>query len=1389
MSGFTWIGSDGTYTTAADWSPSQGAPPGPDSFATIAQSGVLVTDGVSPFILGDAADGSLLVEDTATMQLLTGSHLVVGSLANSDGTLAIVAGGTFIDSSGTFGDMIGESIGSVGTLFVDGSDSQFQTTGRLFVGDSGTGTLLVEDGGLVTSTGTGSSSNASIVIGNKTGASGEVGVVGTTSLLEAFGRIQVGQSGSGILGVLDGGTVEAASIPSANYDQIVAGGNPGSSGTIYVSDAGSVLDADGGAIGIGVPGTTTGAMTTGVLVVTNGATVEGGTANAANQAGFLVGYEGAVSSIPSIVAEGFVTLTGSGTSLSVQGGAQFGRSGSAVLVMANSANATLGSDPGTVDGGVHFANAAGSTAQATISSFATLASSGNIIVGQGGDAMVVVNTGAQMSSFLDAADLSAAQAGILIAEDGGSSTLTVSDLGTGISSNGNIVVGRGGQGLLTIENGATAITSALVRLGASAVGSGEIHVTGTDSVLSGQMLLDGLDAAGTLEAGSGDLVVDGGGDAVFTASASLGGGAMLSVANGSGIEIGGTGDPLAGHVTVDAGGTLSGDGTVVGGVIDNGLVDATGGLLQFLSPVGGSGTYAIAQSGVLELSLGGSLGTDVMFTGAGILKLDTPGSFAGTIAVTAAGGTIDVVGVTNATPTIVGNMLEVGTYDFALLGNDTVVGVSADGGVGTLAGTDVVVACFAAGTRIRTPDGDIPVEALRIGQLVETVGSAPRPIRWIGRRSYHNRFVRNDPAVMPIRIAGGALGDGVPRRDLLVSPEHAMFLDGALVAAKLLVNGTTITQVRHLDRIDYFHVELDSHDILFAEGAPSESFVDCDSRFMFQNAAEFAQLYPDDAGASWSFCAPRLEEGAKLAALQRRLAPRPPQPEAMRRATGHLDTVTHEGCTGWAWIPSDPAASVEVEILVDGGVIGRVTANHLRADVRDAGFGTGRYGFAFTFTRPLSRFAWHDVSARVAGGLDLKGAVDLPAEAEAGPPSLSTVAEFLRGRAATQGGALEVAAFLQEQWQILHRTPARRIGTAPLALVLDERMPTPQRDGGSRAIVSHMRALVRLGYEVVFAPVEPALVPGGVLPDHPEIACGAQAVEQILRRHSDAALVYVHRVGTMTLYGELIRRICPAARLLYSVADLHFLRLQRQAMVLGQPALLAESHRVQDQEFHAVRMADVTVTHSDHEAALLRRAIPGARVRVVPFDMPCRQIPTPPAERQGVVFVGGTSHAPNADAAGWLQREIMPRVASADRSIRCVLVGDGFAPVSENALAEIYATSRLSVAPLRFGAGVKGKVVESLAAGVPCVMSPIAAEGLQLPDTLAGLIGHNADELARLIIRLHANQDEYSALAAAGLAFVAKSWSETAVDEGLAAAAACSRTPMVGRRVQQPTGL
>jgi glycosyltransferase involved in cell wall biosynthesis len=293
-------------------------------------------------------------------------------------------------------------------------------------------------------------------------------------------------------------------------------------------------------------------------------------------------------------------------------------------------------------------------------------------------------------------------------------------------------------------------------------------------------------------------------------------------------------------------------------------------------------------------------------------------------------------------------------------------------------------------------------------------------------------------------------------------------------------------------------------------------------------------------------------------------------------------------------------------------------------------------------------------------------------------------------------------------------------------------------------------------------------------------------VEEVLRRQADCFdVVYLHRGGNAADYMGLVRRHCPKARVLYGVADLHHLRLERQAGVEDRPELLARSRRLQFAECMAAAAADAVLTHSVMEAAALRRAVPGARVHVVPWEVPVRPGLASFRRRRGVAFVGGYGHAPNVDAARFLADEVMPLVWRQAPDLSCRLVGS-LMPDSVRALARpglevvgavadlnaMLNAVRLTVAPLRYGAGLKGKVLDSFAAGVPCVMTPVAAEGLALPPVLQALVAEDAAGLAALILRVHKDSAFHRAASQAGLALVEDGFTQAAVTESLRGAVA-----------------
>lgn len=178
-------------------------------------------------------------------------------------------------------------------------------------------------------------------------------------------------------------------------------------------------------------------------------------------------------------------------------------------------------------------------------------------------------------------------------------------------------------------------------------------------------------------------------------------------------------------------------------------------------------------------------------------------------------------------------------------------GVIAGAVIGTaIVGTRAHAApiCFLRGTMIRTPDGERAIESLSAGDKVVTISGAAKPVKWIGRMSFARSAGRAEWVrdVVPVRVAKGAINGDLPRRDLYLSQTHSLFLDGVLVTAVSLVGAEGIAIAAPADsaRLDYFHVELDRHDAIYAEGVPAETFREAGgNRESFDNFVEYERLH------------------------------------------------------------------------------------------------------------------------------------------------------------------------------------------------------------------------------------------------------------------------------------------------------------------------------------------------------------------------------------------------------------------------------------------------------------------------------------------------------------------------------------------------------------------
>ncbi len=182
--------------------------------------------------------------------------------------------------------------------------------------------------------------------------------------------------------------------------------------------------------------------------------------------------------------------------------------------------------------------------------------------------------------------------------------------------------------------------------------------------------------------------------------------------------------------------------------------------------------------------------------------------------------------------------------------------------------------CFCPGTMIMTANGEAAVETLAIGSVVLTTDGEQRVVRWIGHRAVASRFA--DPlTAMPIRIKAGALEDNVPVRDMLLSPCHAVLVDGVLAQAGALVNGSSIIRETVMpETFTYYHIELDDHSLILADGTPAETFIDNIDRMAFDNWEEHAAIV-GEAAEIVEMAIPRAKSARQVpSAIRARLAAR-----------------------------------------------------------------------------------------------------------------------------------------------------------------------------------------------------------------------------------------------------------------------------------------------------------------------------------------------------------------------------------------------------------------------------------------------------------------------------------------------------------------------------------
>ncbi len=353
-------------------------------------------------------------------------------------------------------------------------------------------------------------------------------------------------------------------------------------------------------------------------------------------------------------------------------------------------------------------------------------------------------------------------------------------------------------------------------------------------------------------------------------------------------------------------------------------------------------------------------------------------------------------------------------------------------------------------------------------------------------------------------------------------------------------------------------------------------------------------------------------------------------------------------------------------------------------------------------------------------------------------------------------------------------------GIVGRALFLDYATPRADMDAGSYAAIEEMRLFQRLGYKVTFFPQNAAylgdystsLQRRGIevlhAPFHNWIG------DVLKKRGAEFNVIYITRYYVAKDALDLVRRYAPQAKVLFCNADLHFLRLLRSASAQNDETKLAEAVRVREEELAVMRRVDAVLSYNDVEhAVILSHNLLSTRVMKLPWIERIHDVHRNFDQRDGISFLGGFNHYPNAEAVRYFISEVMPSATKSIPDLTFHVFGSNMPKdLSDLAtphvvmhgftedLEEVFGDCRIFVAPLLSGAGIKGKVLAALAWGIPCVLTPTAAEGIGLRHGYDCLIAETPAQWGSALESLYRDPKLWRTLADNAQALIAENFSE-----------------------------
>ncbi len=341
-------------------------------------------------------------------------------------------------------------------------------------------------------------------------------------------------------------------------------------------------------------------------------------------------------------------------------------------------------------------------------------------------------------------------------------------------------------------------------------------------------------------------------------------------------------------------------------------------------------------------------------------------------------------------------------------------------------------------------------------------------------------------------------------------------------------------------------------------------------------------------------------------------------------------------------------------------------------------------------------------------------------------------------------------------------------------LFIDACTPTPDQDAGSLTALGLMEAFQSLAYKVTFVPEDNFLFLEHYTRALQRIGIEClyspyqRSVEEILSaRGSEFDVVVLFRHGVAAKHLAAVRRLAPQARVVFHTSDLHFVREEREAKLLGSVASQASARDTRRRELAVIRDADCTIVHSSIEEEMLAELLPDSFVYTFPWILEVKGRRASFAERRGIAFLGGFGHPPNTDAALYFEREIFPLIRKRLPGVKFYIVGanppDELYQVAADDvlvtgyvedLGEYFDRVRVAVAPVRYGAGIKGKVAMSMSYGVPNVATPIAAEGMAVEDGVHLLVADGPHAFADEVVRLYSDEGLWESMSNAGMEYL-----------------------------------